>query len=1408
MVPRLPPAERHSQPPASTRISRMCVQENHGTTAGSFEISQDVKTDDVSGDDRSEVRNMGTAEPHRDAGQQSPAGGHGSGGSERTLWVTADGSRGLARTPQPREEGAVPSGNDQHSITELLNFCEPCHIRGSGDAEPEAPLHCRVVNVGEGNEMVIYGYCWSWWRAALSALLTLLSCGLILVAFYWRPQWHMRCFCSPCDLQDAEYVLMKTTDEFQEWHRQRVKFMYLKYSPQVDRRDPGAPEDVDEFSLLRKNISFTGIQVTPGIRYLQHQSIRYIWDPNKRSFFMLRGLEQNVSCSDLHKNYPDGLVYQESQNRKLIYGPNVIAVQVPPYWKLLAKEILNPFYAFQAFSVILWFVEAYYPYAVAIIVMSISSIALSLYTARKQYTMLHDMVQSHSSVRVSVLRKGSASEMVSSSELVPGDVIVIPEREMILPCDVVLMNGAVVVNESMLTGESVPVTKTPLPDICEAGNYNDPIFCLQDYKRHVLFCGTLIIQVRPYEQYVKAVVIRTGFLTTKGQLVRSILFPKPVDFKLFRDAKRFVVCLVLAAVLGFVYTVVVSCIRGEPIPEILLKAFDVITIVVPPALPAAVTVGVVYAQRRLRRRGIYCISPHRINLCGQLDLVCFDKTGTLTENGMDLYRVVPAKNKNFLYSDSTLRINVFTEDEVLAAMATCHSLTLTSSHSTLQGEPLDLTLFRATNWIQKGERGVGDGPEGRVTVGDEVDEVVELCTGSSICSLCVGGAGTSCPLQAANRVAPLATGATSDVCLPQVLEEMVSQARWLNRMNPLIVVKPTRPLNARPSPSGEVVSEVCRFRSGIGILRQFPFSSALQRMTVVGKNLDEQNLVAYCKGAPETVAKLCSPDSVPDDFQAVMESFTQRGYRVIGLAFREFKGSLKESDVKNVNREFVEQNMTFTGLVILENRLKKVTSSVFRELLKAGIRLVMITGDSTLTAIQVAKESGMIGMTEKVVRVKAKSPTATSKASVSWRSVKEPQARELKASEQEAPLSGDKQEEAKPRIHFVIDGPSLAVIEDKFPELLPKVTLYGTVFARMSPDMKTKLIKCLQSLEYIVGMCGDGANDCGALKTAHVGISLSQLEASVASPFTSKLPTIECVPILIKEGRAALVTSFCAFKYMALYSMIQYVSVLILYYISSNLGNWEFLYEDLFITSAIAITMSRNKAYEHLVPQRPNANLVSPQLLISVLMHIGLCSTFQLMGFLLVQIQPWYNSWDQGAQACASNDTFYGVPTSQQRNSSGVFNMQWKISNYINTTVFFVSVFQYITIAFVFSLGKPFRKPISTNYLFLAVLGTLYLFTLFLMLFPSSSLDTFFEFVCVPYIWRIYILLMVIAHFVLSVFLEEMVTNNPRLWNWLSRVYCPSASLVRHKRLHQELQNDPSWPPVTMSESHRDTVQQ
>jgi cation-transporting ATPase 13A2 len=148
------------------------------------------------------------------------------------------------------------------------------------------------------------------------------------------------------------------------------------------------------------------------------------------------------------------------------------------------------------------------------------------------------------------------------------------------------------------------------------------------------------------------------------------------------------------------------------------------------------------------------------------------------------------------------------------------------------------------------------------------------------------------------------------------------------------------------------------------------------------------------------------------------------------------------------------------------------------------------------------------------------------------------------------------------------------------------------IFARMSPDEKNEVVERLQALGFTVLMCGDGANDCAALKAADVGLSLSEAEASVAAPFTSRTPDIGCVLHVLREGRAALVTSFSCFKYMALYSMIQFTTITLLYSFASSLGDFEvrpaptvclcrllnasqFLYIDLFIIIPVAVTSAR-----------------------------------------------------------------------------------------------------------------------------------------------------------------------------------------------------------------------------------------
>lgn len=100
--------------------------------------------------------------------------------------------------------------------------------------------------------------------------------------------------------------------------------------------------------------------------------------------------------------------------------------------------------------------------------------------------------------------------------------------------------------------------------------------------------------------------------------------------------------------------------------------------------------------------------------------------------------------------------------------------------------------------------------------------------------------------------------------------------------------------------------------------------------------------------------------------------------------------------------------------------------------------------------------------------------------------------------------------------NFAVTGKSFGVLRKYFPKTFEKILLNGSIYARMSPDQKAQLVEDLISIGYCVSMCGDGANDCGALKAAHVGISLSEAEASVAAPFTSKIQNISCVPDVIK----------------------------------------------------------------------------------------------------------------------------------------------------------------------------------------------------------------------------------------------------------------------------------------------------
>jgi len=311
-------------------------------------------------------------------------------------------------------------------------------------------------------------------------------------------------------------------------------------------------------------------------------------------------------------------------------------------------------------------------------------------------------------------------------------------------------------------------------------------------------------------------------------------------------------------------------------------------------------------------------------------------------------------------------------------------------------------------------------------------------------------------------------------------------------------------------------------------------------------------------------------------------------------------------------------------------------------------------------------------------------------------------------------------------------------------EVLNRMLIRGQIFARMSPDEKHELVEKLQSLDYCCGFCGDGANDCGALKAADVGISLSEAEASVAAPFTSRVFDISCIPKLIREGRAALVTSFCCFKYMSLYSAIQFTSVSFLYASGSNLGDFQFLFIDLALILPIAIFMGWIGPYSSLCRKRPTANLVSAKILIPLLGQVLICVVVQLAAYETIHSQTWYKP-----QKLKLEDT--------------------NIKNSEKTALFLVSCYQYISSALVLSVGPPFRQPMTSNVSFVVAIVVAFLFSSYLLFRPSQWLFKVMQLTKMSLWFKTWLMALALSGFAFAWVAERLFF--PKLAHFAAHVY-------------------------------------
>ena len=261
-------------------------------------------------------------------------------------------------------------------------------------------------------------------------------------------------------------------------------------------------------------------------------------------------------------------------------------------------------------------------------------------------------------------------------------------------------------------------------------------------------------------------------------------------------------------------------------------------------------------------------------------------------------------------------------------------------------------------------------------------------------------------------------------------------------------------------------------KRSVRIVTRFAFESALKRMSVIAaESGSEPGRIILSKGAPEIMQTLLQ--SVPAHYAETHESFARQGFRIIALAVKRIPGSMTESQVLNLTRTEVETGLTFVGFAMFSSQMKPDCESTMQQLKASGHIPIMITGDSDLTAIAVAKSVGIL-------------PEDASPSILRSSSNKEPHWESVGHEDVSEELAHDN----VPAGNFCVNGEAYERALANNPSWMRTIAPSVRVWARCTPETKSSIVLLLKDLGYTTLFAGDGINDMAALKHAHVGIAV------------------------------------------------------------------------------------------------------------------------------------------------------------------------------------------------------------------------------------------------------------------------------------------------------------------------------
>ncbi|KAJ1723130.1 hypothetical protein LPJ53_002494 [Coemansia erecta] len=779
-------------------------------------------------------------------------------------------------------------------------------------------------------------------------------------------------------------------------------------------------------------------------------------DKSTRAIKPYHCMDIDQVVDDLGVSLDTGLSASEAERRLTVYGVNEMrGGGRPSAFKILIRQLTNIMVIILVAAIVVAFVTKDWIEAGVLIGVIGFNTAVGFFQEFKAEKTM-DSLRKMSSPTSRVLRSGQ-QVVVPTIDLVPGDILYLESGDVVGADCRLFEVFNFDTDEALLTGEALPISK-------RVAAFSDPELPLGD-RTNLSFASTTVTKGRS-----KGIVYATGMSSEVGKIAKKLMETnKTKKTPLQRSLDKMAWILLAIAIVSVL--IVFGANKFKIQTDVLLYAIGLAIATIPEGLVAVVTLIMSLGVHTLAKKRALVRQLVALESLGSITNICSDKTGTLTQAKMVMVRAWLPGEGFFGVSGLGLEpVGEITKKVQLPRVARPPNAVVNFTAPTPEDEANSSSHSIQSEKAQllDDNRSTASGGEKTVTV-DATNMSASFRRLAEAASLC----NMSEIKHNAETGEWVGIGDPTEIAL-QVFASKVSMG------------KPQLTANSGAHDRWSVVCE-------------YPFDSSIKRMSVVVRNESTGEQLVFLKGATERVVPCCtgrqdgSADDIaevtPDVLQSCLdpriEQMARDGLRVLSIAYRPLSPDERLEDMNKVDREKVEVNMTFLGLVGIYDPPRPESHPSVMECYRAGIQVTMLTGDHPETAAAIARQVGILQSEDSL----------------------------------------DDAKEASTDHQIISLGPTVMTarefdrLSDDEIDALPELP---NVIARCSPDTKVKMIQAMHRRSGIVAMTGDGVNDSPSLKFADVGIAMGLSGSDVAKQASQVILTDDNFATIvraIREGR-------------------------------------------------------------------------------------------------------------------------------------------------------------------------------------------------------------------------------------------------------------------------------------------------